>query len=96
MHLDCFASHQVCPFASSQGGGGEGCGCGGLGGDVGGGGDGDGLGGDVGGGGAGGESGGCDGDGGNGGAPMKTHSPHVRSHLAAIQLLAHLLTTASQ
>mgnify|MGYP001218297016 CR=1 FL=1 len=35
-------------------------------------------------------------DGGNGGAPMKTHSPHVRSHRAAILLLAHLLTTDSQ
>ena len=69
VHLDCFASHQVCPLASSHGGGGDGCGCGALGGEIGGG-------------GADGESGGSDGDGGNGGAPMKTHSPHVRSHFA--------------
>tara|TARA_B110001452_G_scaffold254422_1_gene245979 strand:- start:616 stop:1137 length:522 start_codon:yes stop_codon:yes gene_type:complete len=96
VHLDCFASHQVCPLASSQGGGGEGCGSGALGGDVGGGGDGNGLGGDVGGGGADGESGGSDGDGGTGGAPTKTHSPHVSSHLAAILLLVHLLTFAAQ
>ena len=78
MHLDCFASHQVCPLASSQGGGGEGCGCGALGGDIGGG-------------GVDGEAGGSDGAGGTGGAPMKTHSPHVRSHRAAILLLEHLL-----
>jgi len=96
VHLDCFASHQVCPFASSHGGGGEGFGCGALGGEMGGGGAGDGLGGDIGGGGADGESGGSDGDGGTGGSPMKTHSPHVRSHLAAILLLEHLLTFASQ
>tara|TARA_B110001452_G_scaffold254422_1_gene245978 strand:- start:172 stop:597 length:426 start_codon:yes stop_codon:yes gene_type:complete len=83
VHLDCFASHQVCPFASSQGGGGDGFGCGGLGGDIGGG-------------GVDGKAGGSDGDGGTGGAPMKTHSPHVRSHLAAILPLAHLLTFASQ
>ena len=96
VHMDCFASHQVCPFASSHGGGGDGCGCGALGGEMGGGGAGDGLGGDIGGGGAEGGAGGSDGDGGSGGSPMKTHSPHVRSHLAAILLLEQLLIFASQ